>query len=98
VLLSSGHAPRDLSGGAFSICASVATEEVPMALDDVKLLSTKATSAATNLPPTTMAEMAKKGHFPQPIEIPGSRRLGWREVEIRAWLENLEHRPAREAV
>jgi predicted DNA-binding transcriptional regulator AlpA len=45
-----------------------------------------------------MAEMAKKGHFPQPIEIPGSRRLGWREVEIRAWLENLEHRPAREAV
>ncbi len=71
----------------------------PENLEDLEvILSTKVTSAACNLPPATMNEMAEAGTFPKPLIIPGSRRLGWRKSEIREWLEGLQHRPAKSAV
>ena len=69
-----------------------------MTIEDVELMSTKAVSAATGLPPSTIFKMAEEGNIPLPVEIPGSRRVGWRKAEIREWLEGLQHRPARSEV
>jgi len=65
---------------------------ISMSLDDLELLSTRATSDATGLPQSTMLKMSTEGTFPAPVEIPGSRRLGFRKAEIRDWLADLKHR------
>ncbi|MCG8435499.1 MAG: AlpA family phage regulatory protein [Gammaproteobacteria bacterium] len=44
---------------------------------------------------TTLWEMQNRGEFPVRIRI-SSRRVGWRESQIREWLESRE--PASEAV
>jgi predicted DNA-binding transcriptional regulator AlpA len=69
-----------------------------MPIEDSKLLSSRQVAELTSLPKSTIRDMAARGEFPAPVEIPHSRRLGWREIQIREWLESLQHRPARSVV
>ena len=69
-----------------------------MPIEDAKILSARKVADLTSLPKSTVRKLVSRGVFPAPLEIPGSRRLGWREAEIREWLEGLEPRPARSAV
>jgi len=53
----------------------------------IRFLSPKQVYALTNLSPRTQGRLADAGRFPKPVKLfEGSRRIGFVESEVQAWL------------
>jgi prophage regulatory protein len=51
-----------------------------------KILRRPAVQEITSLPTSTLYSKMADGTFPKPLKL-GKRSVGWRESEVRAWLE-----------
>ncbi len=51
-----------------------------------KLLTASTVMESTSLSRTTIWRLHTKGQFPNPIKIPGSHHVRWRESEVQAWI------------
>ena len=53
------------------------------------ILRRPAVEQATGLSRSTIYAMMAEGAFPKPVRL-GKRAVGWREADVRAWLESRE--------
>ena len=52
------------------------------------LLDIAAVLAATSLSKASVYRLMRAGRFPKAVELmPGGRRVGWRNFEVRAWCD-----------
>lgn len=54
------------------------------------LLARERVLLRTTLSRSTLRELVIKGEFPQPVQIPGSRRIAWNSGEVDEWIANLK--------
>lgn len=54
-----------------------------------KIFRRPAVQDLTGLSRSTLYQMIAEGRFPAPVRL-GSRAVGWREADLKAWLESRE--------
>lgn len=52
-----------------------------------RILRRSAVDGITGLGRSTIYDWMARGEFPKPVQL-GARLVGWRESDIRAWLES----------
>ena len=66
---------------------------------DPAILRIRDVSALTGLSRISIWRRCKAGTFPAPLQLggPGSRAVGWRTAEVRAWIDGLTPKQHEEA-
>ena len=53
-----------------------------------RFLSRAEVLAVTDLSGTTLAREVRSGRFPPPYKLTFGRRVGWKESDVKAWLQS----------
>jgi len=61
-----------------------------------KLLRRREVEARTALARSTIYDWMKRGDFPKPVLL-GSRKVAWRESDVKAWLETRSEKASNHA-
>jgi len=54
-----------------------------------RILRVRDVMAMTGLKRTTLYLKVRESQFPKPVQL-GARAVGWREAEVRGWVDSLE--------
>jgi predicted DNA-binding transcriptional regulator AlpA len=64
-------------------------EGAPTALALDPLLCRERVCAALSLGPTSVGKLVRTGHLAPPVQIRGTRRVGWRASDVSRYLDGL---------
>lgn len=53
------------------------------------LLSRKRVCSALDIGPTSVGKLVRTGHLAPPVQIKGTRRVGWRTSDVSRYLDGL---------